>query len=152
MDKKEQYIANDILLLSNMEEYIKNLLISLIDNILEDNNLKMSNIEKIGIAMPGVPTDVGFEKVFNLKIDKINFKDLLIQKYNFEYNNILFKNDAISAGLAEKEYGSLKDFDDCVFLTLGTGIGSAVFLNNKLLKTKNNDGFELRSYGNRLIR
>ena len=32
---------------------------------------------------------------------------------------------------------------------LGTGVGSAVFLNNKLLAPKLNTGFELRSYGNR---
>lgn len=45
--------------------------------------------------------------------------------------------------MCEKKYGSLKKYDDCIFLCLGTGVGGAVFLNGKLLKPKNYQGFEL---------
>ena len=38
----------------------------------------------------------------------------------------------------KKIYGSLKTYEDAVFLCLGTGIGAGVFLDNKLLVPKKN--------------
>lgn len=38
------------------------------------------------------------------------------------------------AGLAEKEYGNLKESNNGVFLGVGTGIGTAVFINGKLME------------------
>ena len=48
------------------------------------------------------------------------------------------------AGLAEKEYGSLKGCNNGVFLSFGTGIGTAVFLHGKLEE-------EVRSAGHMII-
>ena len=62
---------------------------------------------------------------------------------------ISLKNDAKSAGLCEKTYGSIKEFDDAIFLCLGTGIGGSVFQNGKMLKPKNSVGFEV---GHMIIR
>ena len=62
------------------------------------------------------------------------------EKYNIP---IKLKNDSKAAGLAEFKYGSLKEYNDAVFLCLGTGIGSAVFLNGKLLEANKHVGFEL---------
>jgi polyphosphate glucokinase len=44
-------------------------------------------------------------------------------------------NDADSAGVAEMEYGVGKEFrkGEILFLTLGTGIGSAIFIDGKLV-------------------
>ena len=52
--------------------------------------------------------------------------------YIFTYATMALSTLVVAA-LAEKRYGSLKDYEDAVFLCLGTGIGSAVFLNNQLL-------------------
>ena len=48
------------------------------------------------------------------------------------------------AGIAEKEYGSLQGCKNGVFLGIGTGIGTAVFLNGKLVE-------EIRSAGHMII-
>lgn len=56
---------------------------------------------------------------------------------------VSLENDGKCAAIAEKKIGSLKDFDDCIFLNIGTGIGGAVFLDGKLLKPKVCSGFEL---------
>lgn len=86
----------------------------------------------------------------------IRAENLNISETDEEYNNVVsriladkfntkvsIRNDAKCAGLAEKAIGSLKKCDDAVFLTLGTGIGGAVFLNGKMLEPKRNSGFEI---------
>lgn len=45
--------------------------------------------------------------------------------------------------MAEKVVGSLQNYDDCLFLNIGTGIGGAVFLRGKLLTAKKYTGFEI---------
>ena len=52
-------------------------------------------------------------------------------------------NDAKCAALAEKKWGSLKDYDDCIFMCLGTGIGGAAFFDGKLIEPKRCAGFEV---------
>lgn len=51
-------------------------------------------------------------------------------------------NDAKSAALAESNIGSLKNYKRSIFLTLGTGIGGAVIIDNKLLNTGELPGCE----------
>ena len=101
----------------------------------------MGNVEKIGIVAPGTPIKNSLEikRIVNLGIEKIDF-EYILKKYNIP---IQVGNDAKAAGLAEFEFGSLKQYNDAVFLCLGTGIGSAVFLNGSLLKANKNIGFEL---------
>lgn len=45
---------------------------------------------------------------------------------------VFTKNDAMCAGIAEKEYGSLRGCNNGVFLGFGTGVGTAVFLHGRL--------------------
>lgn len=59
------------------------------------------------------------------------------------HKKILLRNDAKCAALAEKTMGSIKNYEDAIFLTLGTGIGGAVFMGGQMLVSKNNNGFEL---------
>ena len=103
--------------------------------------LEQYNIELIGIASPGNPKidDLSVKNIVNLGIERLEFKDIF-HKYNIP---IKLKNDSKSAGLAEFRYGSLKQYKDAVFLCLGTGIGSAVFLNGELLQANKHIGFEL---------
>lgn len=77
-----------------------------------------------------------------------NFKILDIIKKNFKFQQICVKSDAKCAAIYEKKYGSLKNYEDCIFFCLGTGIGGAVFMGGKLLKSKEYDGFELRTHDN----
>ena len=48
--------------------------------------------------------------------------------------SLLLVNDADAAGIAEMRFGAGKDQDGLVFiLTLGTGIGSAIFINGEIM-------------------
>lgn len=86
-------------------------------------------------------------KASNLGLSNFNIADIL--KRHFNYKEIYLRNDAKCAALCEKQYGSLKEYKDSVFICLGTGIGSAAFINETMLKPKESDGFELRTYGNK---
>jgi glucokinase len=52
---------------------------------------------------------------------------------------IRLTNDANAAALGEKIYGAAKDYADFIMITLGTGLGSGIFVNNQLVY--GHDGF-----------
>ena len=52
------------------------------------------------------------------------------------------RNDGICAAIAEKEYGSLKETKNGIFMCIGTGVGGACFINGKLVEGI----IEIRSY------
>ena len=79
-------------------------------------------------------------KAGNLGIRNFDLVGSLKSNFNIP---IYIRNDAKAAAMAEKVYGSMKDYSDCVFLTLGSGIGGAVFMNGKLLEPKRYSGFEI---------
>ena len=79
-------------------------------------------------------------KSVNLGIENYNIVDKLNEKLNYK---IKIRNDAKCAAIAENEYGSLKKYKRAVFVTLGTGIGGAVIINNELLDTGKLPGCEI---------
>ncbi|SVA65451.1 uncharacterized protein METZ01_LOCUS118305, partial [marine metagenome] len=52
---------------------------------------------------------------------------------------VLLTNDANAIALGEKSYGAAKSMDDFIMITLGTGLGSGMFSQGKLLY--GHDGF-----------
>lgn len=97
-------------------------------------------VKHIGIAAPGIVTDRKIKYSVNLGLYNYNLKDIL-SKY-FPNVSIKLKNDAKCAALAEKNIGALKNYNDCVFLCLGTGIGGATFYQGKLISPRRSSGFE----------
>lgn len=114
---------------------ISTYIIEIISKIKENHN-----IEKIGIGSPGTPRDGVLTNLINLKIKEFDISSILMEHFDIP---VLLKNDAKCAGLAEKTYGALKEYQDAVFLCLGTGIGASVFMNGKELKPIQNPGMEI---------
>lgn len=114
---------------------ISTYIIEIISKIKENHN-----IEKIGIGSPGTPRDGVLTNLINLKIKEFYISSILMEHFDIP---VLLKNDAKCAGLAEKTYGALKEYQDAVFLCLGTGIGASVFMNGKELKPIQNPGMEI---------
>lgn len=108
--------------------------------ILELQHLAMDKIEHVGIACPGTIKDGKIIKAGNLGLYNFNLKEKLQELWNVR---VIVENDGKCAAIAEKKIGSLKCFEDCIFLNIGTGIGGAVFLGGKLLKPKACSGFEI---------
>ena len=124
----------------NMEETLVNEIQRLVIQLLIETNTKIEDIELVGIACPGTISNGVIVKAGNLGIKNFDILSKLKEKINC---NIQIRNDGKCAALAEKYYGSLKEYDDAVFLNLGTGIGGAVFMGGKLLEPKRYSGFEL---------
>ena len=101
--------------------------------------LKQYKIELIGIAMPGTAIDGVVLSSGNVGINNYNLTEKLKKYIDLP---IIIRNDAKCAAIAEKTYGSLKGYDRSIFLTLGTGIGGAAFVDGKLLRAGNRPGYE----------
>lgn len=118
----------------NIKETIENY-------IIKNTNELMSKykIKEIGIAVPGTIRDGIILKSVNLGVSDYNIIDNLKKGINLP---IKIRNDAKCAAIAENKIGALKDYSRSIFLTLGTGIGGAVIINNKLLDTGELPGCE----------
>ena len=121
----------------NMEKFIEETIISVLERWEKEEHFV---IEKIGIGVPGIVQDNQIKYSVNLGLYNYDLKSKI--QNAFPNVNIQIKNDAKCAALAEKNIGALRDFGDCVFICIGTGIGGAVFYNGKLLVPKNGPGFE----------
>lgn len=124
----------------DMSNIVLETIIELINKIIDNNDVKKEEIESIGIAFPGTVSETTVIKAENLGID--NFEVVKKLKKHFDLP-IHLENDAKCAAIAEKEFGSLKNYEDAIFLIIGTGVGGAVYLNGKLLRPKRYSGFEV---------
>lgn len=97
------------------------------------------SISEIGMAIPGTVDDKRIVKSVNLNIENYDIVNFMKNCFNLP---VIIRNDAKCAAIAENEYGCLKKYERSIFLTLGTGIGGAVIINNKLLDTGNLPGCE----------
>lgn len=146
IEKRTYYMnarANEIL-----ENYILSSIVHGVNEILNSTGYKLNNIEIIGIATPGNPKNGCIRNLVNLGIKEFNLSAKLKEALGGKIE-IKLENDGKCAALAEKFNGTLKEYDDCVFLCIGTGIGGAAFFNGKFLKPKRNSGFE---FGHMIIK
>ncbi len=96
-------------------------------------------IKEIGISVPGTIKGTVIMKSVNLGVKNYNLVDNLKKEIELP---IKIRNDAKCAAIAENKIGALKDYDRSILLTLGTGIGGAVIINNELLDTGELSGCE----------
>ena len=97
------------------------------------------DIEGIGMSIPGWAENGVIVSSGNLGIKNYSIVEKLQEKIKLP---ITIRNDAKCAAIAENAYGCLKGYDRSIFLTLGTGIGGATFLDNNLLESGRRPGYE----------
>lgn len=132
ISKKEHDWSNDekINLFENIENYAK----IFIKEIKQENNC---NIESIGIGYPykNIVNGIVYKDGKEMDLPKIMFDEFKIPTY--------LKNDVKCSALCEKKLGNLKKYENCIFMTLGTGIGGAYFYKNELVTPNKFQGFEI---------
>ncbi len=140
-------VDNNGRILEKIEKKLKGIVTKEVRNIIEETIIENVNkfskeykINEIGIAIPGTVTKEVVVKSVNLGLKNYKIIEELKKKINLP---IKIRNDAKCAAIAESTYGSLKKYNRVLFLTLGTGIGGAVIINNELLDTGDLPGCEI---------
>lgn len=98
---------------------------------------KDKNIERLGIGSFG-PIDVNpNSKTYGYitKTPKLAWKDYNILGYFKKYFDIpvYFDTDVNAAALGESVWGAAKNLKNCLYLTIGTGIGGGILVNGELV-------------------
>lgn len=113
-------------------EAVINRLFSALEAILNQNNLKPSQLEAISIACAGA---IDLERGLVTSSphlpgwQDVPLKEIVQKKYGVD---IFLLNDASAAALGEHRYGAGRGVNNLVLLTIGTGIGGGVIINGHL--------------------
>jgi beta-glucoside kinase len=96
----------------------------------------LASIKGIGISFPGFIDSVNGVPILAGAITSINGVDIVneLKKRLTIDCPIYIENDANCAALAEKYNGAAIDINDFILLTLGTGVGGAIYYQNQTIK------------------
>jgi len=115
-------------------EEIKNTFKSIIKN--EENNVDVIAFSTCGAVNNENSGIVGSTGNIAKDYPKMDFKSLSTKP-------VFVENDANCAAWAEHIIGASKDLANSIMLTLGTGVGGGIIIDNKLLKGKNGAAGEM---------
>ena len=114
---------------------IGNLIWSMIDT-------KDRDFVGIGIGCPGAINSVTgtVDRAYNLKWENVPLAEQLARHIN---KPIKVSNDANVAALGETMFGVGRIYSNTIFITLGTGVGGGIIIDNKLYEGNESKGAEL---------
>ncbi|MBQ8331885.1 MAG: ROK family protein [Clostridia bacterium] len=111
--------------------------------VCEEQGLALGEIACVGIATPGIANrDTGVvEYANNLPFHQFPIADRL--KAQLGVSNVRIENDANAAAWGEAVAGAAKGSKNSVMITLGTGVGGGIIIDNKVFSGFNYAGGEL---------
>ena len=117
---------------------------ALCKKVCEEYGISLSDVESIGIATPGIANhDTGVvEYANNLPFRKFPIADLLRAALGTD-TPVKIENDANAAAWGEACAGAAKGTKNSVMITLGTGVGGGIVIDNKVYSGFNYAGGEL---------
>lgn len=123
-------------------EEIVNDICMLIKKLINDTNLCENDIYSVGIGSPGsLDRERGVIIAnFNLSFKFVAIRDAIQKVISVP---IFVENDANCAAIAESVAGVANGVDYAVLITIGTGIGGGIIINDKLYIGSNGAGAEL---------
>lgn len=111
--------------MKSLEEFIEPLI-----NIIN----QYEDVDGIGISFPGF-IDVNSGLIIDpgaiLPLKGKNLKEIILDRCRREID---IENDANCVALAEKWKGNGQEYSNCITITIGTGIGGGIILNDKLYR------------------
>ena len=108
----------------------------------ENANLKIDDIEWIGVGTPGIANSAtGIIEYSN----NLGFENTPMVKYIQETINkpVFIENDANAAAYGEFVAGAAKGANNAVCITLGTGVGGGIIIDGKIYSGSNFAGAEI---------
>jgi len=118
------------------EEGIIEEIVSLVNQLLDRNNLAENDLLGIGVGFPGhINSETGIcITTNNLKARFRNYPFRASIQKHFKGVRVIVDNDANAQAYAEYKYGAGKNHDDMVFITVSTGIGAGIIIGGKLIR------------------
>ncbi len=112
----------------NSSEVLCNDIISLILKVREKTD---EEITSIGIGIPGDVDKITGKVIYcnNIPLNNFDLRAVIEEKTNIP---TFIGNDANVAALGEVLAGAAKEYSDAVLVTIGTGIGCGIVMNNKI--------------------
>ncbi len=113
----------------------------LIENVLKKGEKTVKEIEYVGIGSPGIVSFRSGEVLYasNLGIEKFDVCRRVNEKFGV---SCYVENDANCAVLGEYYFGDAVGFKDVIMITLGTGVGTGMLINGKVLVSPGGGGTE----------
>lgn len=117
-------------------------IISLVKLLLQKSGMSYSDIEGVGLCSPGLVNSKEGIVIYsnNLKWENVHIVKRIENELGIKAR---ITNDANAAALGEAKFGASKDFDNSVFITLGTGVGGGIIINGKLYEGNQSAGAEI---------
>lgn len=114
----------------------------LIKTLANENNISIGNITAIGIGSPGVADSKNGILIFsnNLNWHNVPVRQELQRHFDVP---VFLENDANCAAIGESLAGASKQYSSSVLVTLGTGIGGGIIIDNKIHSGFNGAGGEI---------
>ena len=124
---KNQKIIDKIVVPTNSFDLIKQI-VFVIDELLGNSNLSRTDLRGVSVGYPGIVIDGKIIKGSKFQLDNFDLQNYLETELK---TTVIVKNDADMAVLAEKELGGVFAIN-MVMLTIGTGVGGGIIINNQL--------------------
>ncbi|OWZ83781.1 ROK family protein [Natranaerobius trueperi] len=101
------------------------------ENLLRKINISINFIKGIGLGIPGYVPEDGerIPKIVNLGLENVFLKKHLKEVFKIP---VKIENDANAAALGEFHFGAAKETKDALIITLGTGVGGGVIINERV--------------------
>ena len=110
-----------------------------------EQGIDIKDVANIGIATPGVANPVNgcVEYTNNLPFRRFPIVDILANDLGIDRSIVKIANDANAAAWGEAVAGAAKGSNSSIMVTLGTGVGGGVIINNSILVGFNSAAGEL---------
>ena len=124
-------------------EYTISNIIKAISDVIKESKVAKETIEGIGFGFPGqIDCDNGIVRLAPNIPGWVNIPiaDIVSKEFNIP---VKVDNDVRCAALAELNYGAGKGANNMICITVGTGIGSGLIVNGKLVRGASNAAGEI---------
>ena len=115
------------------QEVVTDAMVAICKQIMTDRGLNTTDIRYIGIGVPGIADDAAGKVIYapNVHFDNFDLRGYFTKQLDVP---VYMENDANAAALGESLLPHMSAYKNVVFVTLGTGVGVGVTLNNQLIR------------------
>lgn len=110
--------------------------------VVEDFKITMEDVECIGIGTPGVVDNDKKEVAFAANLGFLHTPVVQMLEKLIPNKPIYIANDADAAAFGEYKAGAAQGIQNCMTITLGTGIGGGLIIDGKIFNGFNHAGGE----------